>query len=62
VRPFVRLDGGALAFELADLQAFAAERRVDASVGVLAVRLQPGRNGRAGAVAGGSSSGEGPAG
>jgi excisionase family DNA binding protein len=29
--PHVRLDGGALAFEVADLQAFATARRVDGS-------------------------------
>lgn len=38
--PVVRLDGGALAFEVADLQAFAAARRVDATAGMLASRLQ----------------------
>ena len=37
--PVVRLDGGALAFEIADLQAFAAARRVDAAAGMLAHRL-----------------------
>jgi hypothetical protein len=36
--PVVKLDGGALAFELADLQAFAQSRRVP-----LADRLQPSR-------------------
>lgn len=38
--PVVRLDGGALAFEIEDLQAFAAARRVDATAGMLAHRLQ----------------------
>jgi predicted DNA-binding transcriptional regulator AlpA len=39
--PFVRLDGGALAFELEDVQAFARARRVSAGEApVLASRLQ----------------------
>lgn len=39
--PFVRLDGGALAFELEDLRAFAEARRVAVEApGVLAGRLQ----------------------
>lgn len=39
--PFVKLDGGALAFELDDLQAFAEARRVSADGGLLlATRLQ----------------------
>lgn len=38
--PYVRLDGGALAFELDDLRAFAASRRVSAeNVDLLAPRL-----------------------
>lgn len=47
--PHVRLDGGALAFQLEDLQAFAAARRVEATAGVLAVRWQPPAEGRNGA-------------
>jgi predicted DNA-binding transcriptional regulator AlpA len=43
--PFVRLDGGALAFEQADLRAFAQARRVPAGEPeALAGRLQTGRN------------------
>jgi len=43
--PFVRLDGGALAFEEDDLRAFAMARRVAAEEPeVLAVRLQAGRD------------------
>lgn len=37
--PYVRLDGGALAFEVADLQAFAAARRVDDTAQTLAAAL-----------------------
>jgi excisionase family DNA binding protein len=48
--PHVRLDGGAFAFEVADLRAFAAERRIDAAAGVLADRLHGARGARAGAV------------
>jgi hypothetical protein len=40
--PFVRLDGGALAFDLDDLRAFARARRVPGAEGdPLADRLQP---------------------
>ena len=43
--PFVRLDGGGLAFEEADLRAFAQARRVSAEEPeVLADRLQGGRD------------------
>jgi excisionase family DNA binding protein len=43
--PFVRLDGGALAFEEADLRAFARARRVAVDEHeALAVRLQAGRD------------------
>ena len=43
--PFVRLDGGALAFELVDVQDFARERRISATKPLaLAGRLQAGSN------------------
>jgi predicted DNA-binding transcriptional regulator AlpA len=43
--PFVRLDGGALAFEEADLRAFAQARRIAAEEPeALAARLQAGRD------------------
>jgi excisionase family DNA binding protein len=42
--PWIRLDGGALAFDLADVQAFVRARRVSADdAGSLAGRLQGGR-------------------
>jgi predicted DNA-binding transcriptional regulator AlpA len=42
--PWIRLDGGALAFDLADVQEFALARRVSADdAGSLAGRLQGGR-------------------
>jgi excisionase family DNA binding protein len=42
--PWIKLDGGALAFDLADVQAFARARRVSADdAGSLAGRLQGGR-------------------
>jgi hypothetical protein len=52
--PFVRLDGGALAFELADLQAFARARRVSVEPPALAGRLQPVREPAPGAVSQGA--------
>jgi excisionase family DNA binding protein len=43
--PFVRLDAGALAFELEDVQAFARSRRISArESSVLAARLHDHRN------------------
>jgi len=48
--PHVRLDGGALAFEVFDLQAFAADRRIDAASGVVADRLQSVREASDGAA------------
>jgi excisionase family DNA binding protein len=43
--PFIKLDGGALAFELEELQAFARARSVSADDGpALAPRLQPTRD------------------
>jgi hypothetical protein len=52
--PFVKLDGGALAFELEDLQAFARARRIAADDGsLLAGRLQVVGDRAAGAGSGG---------
>jgi len=49
--PFIRLDGGALAFALEDVRAWARERRVPAVDGdPLAGRLQPQRNGASSAA------------
>jgi predicted DNA-binding transcriptional regulator AlpA len=43
--PFIRLDGGALAFDLEDVRAWAHERRVPAvDDAMLATRLQEARN------------------
>lgn len=54
--PHVRLDGGALAFDLEDVKAFAAARRV---APVLADRLQAGRDAAAGAgLRGGGRAGD----
>lgn len=47
--PFVRLDGGALAFLVEDLEAFARARRVPAEDGSLAGRLQVLGDGASGA-------------
>jgi predicted DNA-binding transcriptional regulator AlpA len=52
--PFIRLDGGALAFDLQDVQAWAESRRVPAAdEDPLAVRLQASRDHALGAASNG---------